>query len=494
MEYFFSTILSIVTNPVTLAIMFLANILGIIIGALPGLTATMGIALLTGLTYGLPTEVALVVLMSLYIGAIYGGSITAILLNIPGTGSAAATALDGYPLATQGRAGFAIGITRMASFFGTLFGLVMLMTIAPQLARIALLFTSAEFALLGLFGVLISGFVAGEDLKVKGWVSGFLGMLLSTIGIDELHGFMRFTFGSPLLMIGISFVPAMIGVISIPQVLDSMKLTLPPRLKTTDSMFPKWSQFLRQLPNSLRSGIIGTGVGIIPGVGEDIGSWMSYFAARGMSKKKETFGKGSVDGVVAAETGNNAAIGGALVPLLTLSIPGSPPAAVLLGALLLHGVRPGPMILFEFPGFVQEMGGIMFVASMVLFICGIFVARFFIKVLDTPPRILMPIIAVLSVMGAYAINLRIFDVYVMILLGLMFFLLLKMHYPVAPFVLGIILGPMIDANLRRTFMVHRSFVPILTRPVSLVLLVTIVLLVLFQFEAFRRLLRQRSKA
>ncbi|HSV31664.1 MAG TPA: tripartite tricarboxylate transporter permease [Atribacteraceae bacterium] len=493
MEHFISSIVNIITNPVTLTTLFLANILGIIIGALPGLTATMGIALLTGLTYGLPTEIALVILMSLYVGAIYGGSITAILLNIPGTGSAAATALDGYPLATRGRAGFAIGITRMASVFGTLFGLIMLMTIAPQLARFALLFTSAEYALLGFFGVLISGFVAGEDLKIKGWIAGFLGMLLSTVGIDELHGYARFTFGSPLLMIGISFVPAMIGVFSIPQILDNLKLTLPPRIPTSDSMFPKWSQFLRQLPNAIRSGLIGTGVGIIPGVGEDIGAWMSYFAARGMSRKKEEFGRGSVEGVVAAETGNNAAIGGALIPLLTLSIPGSPPTAVLLGALLLHGVRPGPMLGFEFPGFIQEMGGILFMASLALSICGVFVARFFIKVLDTPLRILMPIIAVLSVMGAYAIHIRIFDVFVMVVLGLLFFVLLKLRYPVAPFVLGVILGPMIDANLRRAFWVHRSFVPFLTRPVSLILVVAIVLLILAQFKWFQNLFFHQGK-
>jgi len=490
MVHFLSTIYHLLFSP-NIVIMFLANILGIIIGALPGLTATMGIALLTGLTYGLPREVALVVLMSLYIGAIYGGSITAILLNIPGTGSAAATALDGYPLALKGRAGPAIGMARLASFFGTLFGMFMLMAIAPQLAKIALLFTSAEYALLGLFGVMISGFVAGEDLKIKGWIAGFLGMLVSCVGIDNLHGYARFTFGNPMLMIGISFVPAMIGVFGIPQVLDNLRLVLPQRIKQIGSVLPKWSEFMKQLPNALRSGIIGTGIGIIPGAGEDIGAWMSYFAARAMSKEKEKFGKGAIEGVVAAETGNNSAIGGAIIPLLTLSIPGSPPAAVLLGALLLHGIRPGPMLTFEYPGFIQEMGGIMFVASFVLLICGILVAKFFIKVLDTPPKILMPIVAVLSVMGAYAINIRIFDVYVMLILGLAYYLLFKLKYPVAPFVLGVILGPMIDENLRRTLWVHKSFAPFVTRPVALVLFISIILLVLSQFKWFRRLFSRK---
>ena len=488
---FFATIAHLFTSPNIIVIMFLSNILGIVIGALPGLTATMGIALLTGLTYALPRDVALVILMNIYVGAIYGGSISAILLNIPGTGSAAATALDGYPLALQGKAGYAIGMTRMASLVGTLFGMIMLMTIAPQLAKIALMFTSAEFALLGLFGVLIAGFVAGEDLKIKGWISGFLGMLVSCIGIDNLHAYTRFTFDIPMLMIGVSFVPAMIGVFTIPQLLDNLKLSLPERIQQIGSILPKISEFLKQLPNVIRSGLIGTAIGIIPGVGEDIGAWMSYFAAKSMSKDKDKFGKGAVEGIVAAETGNNAAIGGAIIPLLTLGVPGSPPAAVLLGALLLHGIRPGPMLPFEFPGFIQEMGGILFVASIMLFICGILVARFFVKVLDISPKILMPIVAVLAIMGAYAINIRIFDVYVMVLMGLGYYFLVKLKYPVAPFVLGVILGPMIDENLRRTFWVYKGFTPFVTRPVALVLLVATILLLLFQFSWFTNLFSRR---
>jgi putative tricarboxylic transport membrane protein len=219
--------------------MFISTTIGIIIGALPGLTATIAIAILVGLTYGLSNDICFTIIMSVYVGAIYGGSITDILLNIPGTGSAAATALDGYPLALQGRANFAIGMTRTASFFGTIFGLIMLLSIAPQLAKIALLFTSVEMALLALFGVLISGFVAAEDLKIKGWIAAFLGMLVSCIGIDLLHGYPRFTFNNQMMMSGICFVPAMIGVFGIPQVLDNLRLILPPRMKQIGSIISK---------------------------------------------------------------------------------------------------------------------------------------------------------------------------------------------------------------------------------------------------------------
>lgn len=491
MENLWLSIIHLLTSPNIMLMMFISTTIGIIIGALPGLTATMAIAILVGLTYSLSTDVCFTIIMSVYVGAIYGGSITAILINIPGTGSAAATALDGYPLAVRGEANFAIGMTRTASFFGTVFGLIMLLTIAPQLAKIALLFTSVEMALLALFGVLISGFVAAEDLKIKGWISAFLGMFVSCIGIDLLHAYPRFTFNNPMMMSGICFVPAMIGVFSIPQVLDNLRLVLPPRMKQTGSIIPKWSQISKYIPLSLRSGVIGTGIGIIPGAGEDIGAWMAYFAAKSTSREKEKFGKGSYEGIVAAETGNNAAIGGALIPLLTLSIPGSPPAAVLLGAFLLHGIRPGPMLMFEFPGFLQQLGGIMLVVSFVLLISGILVAKFFIKALDIPPKILMPIVAVLSVIGAYAIHIRIFDVYVMLFLGVCYYFLFKLKYPVAPFVLGVILGPMIDENLRRAFWVHGGLLPVLTRPIALVLFVGVLVLILSQFSWFQKLFTKK---
>ncbi len=477
---FFQNIWELATNPLLMLWMFISVTIGIIVGAMPGLTATMSIAILVGLTYGLSPELAFAIILSVYVGAIYGGSITAVLLNIPGTASAAATALDGYPLALQGRANYAIGMTRMASFIGTLFGLLLLLTIAPLLAKVAILFTSVEMALLALFGVLVSGFVAAPDLKIKGWIAAFIGMLMSMVGIDLLHGTERFTFGQPMLMTGFAFVPIMIGVFGIAQVIDNLSLPQAKRIKQTGSILPKLKDYVKYIPLTLRSGFIGTGVGIIPGAGEDMGGWLAYFAAKFTSKKKHLFGKGSTEGIIAAETGNNASIGGALVPLITLSIPGSAPAAVLLGALLLHGVRPGPMLMTEQPDFLPQLGAILFLASCILLISGIIVAKFFIRALDIPPKILMPMVAVMCVIGSYAINIRIFDVFVMLGSGLVFYVLHKQKYPMAPLVLGVILGPMIDENLRRSFMVHGDLGAVFMRPIALVLTGLIVLMLLTQ--------------
>ena len=482
---FFKSIWELVSNPSLMFWMFISVTIGIIVGALPGLTATMSIAILVGLTYGLSPELTFAIILSVYVGAIYGGSITAVLLNIPGTASAAATALDGYPLALKGRANYAIGMTRLASYVGTLFGLVLLLTIAPLLAKIAILFTSAEMALLALFGVLVSGFVAAPDLKIKGWIAAFIGMLMSMVGIDLLHGVERFTLGQPLLMTGFAFVPIMIGVFGISQVIDNLSLPKAERIKQSGSILPNLKEFSKYIPLSLRSGFIGTAVGIIPGAGEDMGGWLSYFAAKFTSKKKELFGQGSTEGIIAAETGNNASIGGALIPLLTLSIPGSAPAAVLLGALLLHGVRPGPLLMIEQPEFLPQFGAILFLASCILLIAGVLVAKFFIRALDIPTKILMPLVAVMCVIGAYAINIRIFDVYVMLGSGLVFYVLHQQKYPMAPLVLGVILGPMIDENLRRAFMVHGDMTSVLMRPISLVLVGLIVLMLLVQIPWFK---------
>lgn len=477
---------SLLTNPVLLAWMFAGVTLGIIVGAMPGLTATMSIAILVGLTYGLPTDLTFAIILSVYVGAIYGGSITAILLNIPGTASAAATALDGYPLAQQGKAGYALGITRLASFVGTLFGLLLLLAVAPLLSKFALAFTSVEMALLALFGVLISGFVASPDLKIKGWVAAFIGLLISLVGIDALHSVQRFTFGVPTLATGFAFVPVMIGVFGIAQIIDNIARPAGERIKQSGGIWPDFRGFAKYLPLSLRSGVIGTGIGIIPGAGEDLGGWLAYLSAKAASKEKDKFGKGSTEGIIAAETGNNASIGGALIPLLTLSIPGSAPAAVLLGALLLHGIRPGPTLMIEQPHVLPLFGAIMLLACFFLLIAGILVAKLFVKVLDTPPKYLMPIVAVMCVVGAYAINIRMLDVYVMLGFGLAFYFLHKQQYPMAPLVLGIILGPLIDENLRRTVMVHENLLDAFTRPIALTLLILIVALIALQFPFWRR--------
>ncbi len=474
---FFKEVLALLT-PMTLLIFAGATVLGILVGALPGLTATLAIALLTGVTYGLDTQAALIVLLGIYVGAIYGGSFTAIMLNIPGTASAAATAMDGYPLALKGEGGRAKGYATVGSLMGTIFGLIILMALAPWISRLALRFTAVEFSLLALFGILICGSITSQDWPIKGWIAGVLGILLSTVGIDPLHGYARFTFETPMLLTGIALVPAMIGVFGIPQIIRTMKTPDAKHVVIAESgrILPTWKDFKKLIPASLRSGAVGTSIGAIPGVGEDIASWGSYGVARKLSKHPEEFGKGSYEGVLAAETGNNAAIGGALIPLLTLAVPGSPPTAVLLGALWLHGIRPGPMLAVESPGFIYQIGAMLLVAACIMSAWGLLLTRVVAKALSIPRGIFMPIIAVLCVIGAYSLNLSLFDVWIMLGIGLIYYLLTEMKYPAAPLILGLILGPLLDENLRRALTVHDgSLLPFMTRPFALLFLLAIII-------------------
>lgn len=467
-----------VLSPLVLLTLGFSTVVGIIIGALPGLTATMGVSLLVGLTYGLPTDVAIAAIMGMYVGAIYGGSQSAILMNIPGTPSAAATALDGHPLALQGKGAEAIGTATAASFIGTLFGTICLAMITPLLANIALRFGAWEYFLLALFGIMICGNLTAQ-VPIKGWIVGVLGLAISTIGQEEMYGYSRFIFGNLSLMGGISLIPAMVGLFGISEVLYSLSSRnagkvvgdIKGKLINLRYITKNWALILR-------SGIIGTVIGIIPGVGEDVAAWVSYDTAKRTSKSKIAFGTGNMDGIVASETANNACIGGALIPLLSLAIPGSAVAAVVLGAIWLHGVRPGPLLFFESPGFIYEMIAMLILASIFMLIFGLLISRLSVKILSVKSAILMPIVAALCVIGAYSINIRVFDIWVMLAFGLLGFVLRLTGYPAAPMTLGIILGPMADSNLRRALHIaDGSLLPFVTRPISLMLVAAILALI-----------------
>lgn len=467
--------------------------LGIIIGALPGLTATMGIALLIGLTYKMSIAIAIPVLMGIYVGAIYGGSISAVLINIPGTGASAATALDGYPLAQKGEAVTALYATRVASFIGTIFGLICLASFAPPISVIAeRSFASPEFFLLALFGIVICGSLTSGDKPIKGWIAGMIGMMVSFVGIEEIHGYQRFVFDNPNLIGGIAFIPVMIGVFGIPQIISTLKCgNVNFATSRTDNDNVKGRLFniiVKNWRTILKSGFIGVGIGTIPGVGEDIASWMCYDRAKKASKHPELFGKGSYEGLIASETGNNACIGGAIIPLLTLAVPGSAPSAVLLGALYLHGIRPGPMLTFEFPRYIYEMTATLFWCSIALLIFGLLLSSVMVKVLKIKPTILMPIVGALCVIGAYAIGINKFDIYVMSASGFIGYFLIEMGYPPAPLILGAILGPLADSNLRRTLLSSDgSLMPFFTRPISLIFVVLIAVSILSQFTFWKKL-------
>jgi len=469
----------------------LSSLVGLVIGALPGLTATMGLTLMTTMTIKLPPNLALLILICTYVGAIYGGSRSAILLNIPGTPASAAACLDGHALARQGLAGRAMGIATSGSVLGTLMGMVFLAWFTPVLGELALKFGAYEFFWLALFGVIISGTLTGND-PLKGWIAGIAGLFVAGIGQEAIYAYERFTFGTRELAGGIGLVPALVGAFGLAELLVAMKdRQVPVKINPFDSVIPKFVDIARHWRTIIRSGLIGTFVGIVPGVGEDVAAWSSYAAARRASKEPEKFGKGSIDGLMAAETGDNACVPGAVIPVLTLAIPGSAPAAVLLAAMLIHGVRPGPLIMVEAPQFVYDVVAMMLFATLGILVYGLTLTRFMIRVLQVPQTIIVPIILVLCAIGTFALSARLFDVWVMVGFGLIGFVLRSFGYPMAPLVLGIVLGDLLEKNLRRGLVLSDGdLMPFFTRPISAVLAALIVLIIAMRSEHVRALLRR----
>lgn len=465
-----------------------ATLLGVTIGILPGLTATMGVALLVTLTYKMAPDQAILTLMCVYLGAIYGGSRTAILLNIPGTPANAAATLDGYPLAQQGKAGLAMGLATTSSTLGTMVGIFFLAIIAPLLSEAALKFGSYEFFWLALFGVVISGQMTGSDTPLKGYIAGILGLLVAMIGMETLHAHQRFTFGIAALGGGIDIIPAMVGAFGLAEILSAMKRKVVGHVvPVNDRVVPTLREIFQYWRTIIRSGIIGTFIGIIPGVGEDVGSWSSYAAAKRASKHPEEFGKGSQEGLIAAETGDNAVVSAAMIPTLTLALPGSAAAAVLIAAMLIHGIRPGPMLMVENAPFLYQIVAMLLLATIANLIFGLSLTKIFIKVLAVPRERLMAVIYILCVVGSFAITQRMFDVYVMLIFGVVGFLLREMKYPMAPLVLGIVLGDLLDLNLRRGLALTQGDpTPFFTRPISAIICLIIVVTIAMSIPPVNR--------
>ncbi|WP_108661419.1 tripartite tricarboxylate transporter permease [Acuticoccus kandeliae] len=484
---FFIQLVEIAT-PLNLLILAGSIIMGIVFGALPGLTATLAVALLSTATFNLPSEEAIFALIGVYVGAIYGPSHSAILLGIPGTAAGAATALDGFPLALRGKGGEAIASATLASVIGTIFGLFAMVMIAPWLIDLSLNFTSAEYFLLALFGVLICGSLTSPDMPAKGWIAGILGLGLASVGIETIQGYQRFTFGIPELAGGIDVVPVLLGAFALPQIFRVLRNAQERAATVAEigSLRPRWGVLWRTKWGIMRSGGVGVGVGTIPGVGEDIAAWAAYDMAKKLDKEPETFGKGNFRGVICAETANNACIGGAIIPVLTLGVPGSPPAAMLLGALNLQGIRPGPMLSFEFPQLIPQMAAMLMWASLGILIIGLLMARISVLVLRLPVAVLMPCIAFLAVLGSYALGLNIFNIYLMFFFGVVIYFLEEIGYPVAPAVIGVLLGTMADISLRRALLgSNGSLEPFVTRPVALVLLALIIISLSIQSRLVR---------
>lgn len=487
----FSTALA----PDFLFITLWSTILGIIIGMLPGLTATMGLALLTTLTFQMDSIQAITALLGLYVGAIYGGSRTAIILNMPGTPASAATALDGFPLARQSRAREALGLATIGSFFGTMVGVLLLLFTAPILADYALNFGSYEFFWLALFGVVISGRLTSLDDPLKGWIAGFLGLIFAMVGQEQVFAYARFSFGIHDLTGGFSLIPAMVGAFGLVEILSNISDTKTPQISQNKGrLLPPMRDIFRNVGTMGRSGLAGTVMGLIPGVGEDIGAWVSYAIAKRLSRAKELFGKGSTEGLIAAETGNSAAVPGAIIPVLTLAIPGSAPSAVLLAALVIHGVQPGPLIMITSADMVYGVVAAIVLSALVMTVAGVLLTTPLLAVLRIPRERLLPVIFVLCTVGAFAIAARPFDVWTMLAFGVLGFVLKQMDYPMAPLVLGLVLGDLLDKSLRRGLILSEGALePFFTRPISAVLAVTTLLSLALLIVPWLRALRQRRK-
>ena len=461
--------------------LFISVLMGLIFGMLPGLTATMAVALLTGLTYSFDGGLAVLSLIGVYIGAISGGCQSAILLNIPGTPASAATALDGYPLAKQGKGALAIFVANHASFLGTLFGTLCVAVLTPIISKIALKFQSYEMFLLCVFGIVICGNLTSGGRPVKGWISGFVGLLVAMVGRDTVHSFARFCFGNMNLTAGISLLPVMIGLFGFPEIVNAFSAAKREVLDVQKFERKEgWAVLKRNKLNIVRSSILGMTMGAIPGVGEDTGGWLSYWSEK-KAHKSDLWGKGEINGVVASEAGNNAAVGGAIIPVLSLAIPGSAPAAVLLAAFWMHGYRPGPLLMSETPEFLYLVVVSMVFASLVMVLLANNMAKVTVKVLQVDQRVLMPIVFICCVIGAFVVNNRLFDIKLMFVFGLLGIAMSYMKYPSAPFLLGVIMGNMADENLRRALMLSDgSILPFFTRPICIFFLLFILVLVVPQ--------------
>jgi putative tricarboxylic transport membrane protein len=488
LQSFLVAVADFALNPVTLFHVLWATLLGITVGALPGLTATLGVALLTTLTFHMEADRAILVLVCMYVGAIYGGSRSAILLNIPGTPASAATSLDGFPLARAGHAGRAMGLATSGSFLGSLIGMLALAVVAPVLGEFALSFKSPEFFWLALFGVLISGQITTTGDALKGWIAGVLGLLVAMVGQEGIHAYQRFSYGWTDISGGISLLPALVGAFGFAEIIAVMKARAYVTVQAApDRVVPQVAELWRYKRTIVRSGLIGTLMGLLPGVGEDMGAWMAYAAAKRGSKERALFGKGSPEGLIASETGNNAAVPGAMIPILTLAVPGSAPAAVLLAAMFIHGIRPGPLIMVENPDFVFQVVAMVFMATLAMLVLGLALTRPLLRVLSVPRERLMPIIFVLCTIGSFAIAGRVFDIWVMLFFGIVGFAMREMDYPMAPLVLGIVLGPLLDRSFRRGMVLFDGdFSGFVRQPIAAVLAAACVVMVVASVPAVRR--------
>ncbi|MGE5619489.1 MAG: tripartite tricarboxylate transporter permease [Sphingomonadaceae bacterium] len=479
---------SIALTPQNLLFAFAGSLLGTLIGVLPGIGPVAGVAILIPLTFELEPIGAIIMLSAIFYGTQYGGTITSVLLNTPGEAASAITCIEGYEMAKKGRAGSALSIAAIGSFIGGTLSTIGLVLAAPPLTRLALQFGPPEFFGLMVLGISLLMGLAGKSM-LKALMAGIFGMLLALIGMDPVHGLPRFTFGRMELMEGISFVPVIMGLFGLGEILSNAENALKPAfLRTMSSLVPSRQEARDSVLPILRGTGIGFGLGLIPGMTGTASAFLSYVAERKSSKHPERFGSGIIEGVAGPETANNAHAIGALVPLFAVGIPASPTVAVLMGAFIMNGLIPGPYLFKEHPDVAWGVIASLYIGNVMLLVLNLPLIRMWVKILEIPYSILFALILTFMVIGAYSINNSIFDVVTMTIFGVVGYALRKLDFPLAPAVLTLILGPMMERSLRQSLdMSQGDFSIFYTRPLTIALLAIALLIVLSPLLRFLRL-------
>ena len=490
------TAISQIFTPWTFFMLFVGTSLGIVVGAIPGMTGAMLIALTLPLTFYMEPFNAIILLIAMYVGAISGGLITATLLRMPGTPAAIMTTFDGYPMARSGNPGRALGLGITASFVGGLVSWVALLTITKPLSILATRFGPFEYFTLIMMAMVLIASVSEGSLK-KGIVAGFFGMLISMPGVDPASGMPRLTFDYYLLNGGLKLLPVLIGVFAVSQIInDALDMgKVGKKIKmSTESILMSAKDLKSQAVNLGRSSLIGTGVGILPGIGASIGSVIAYTVAKSTSKTPEKFGTGSEEGIVASEAANNATVGGALIPLIAMGIPGSVIDAILIGALMIHSIQPGPTLFLTNADIVWGMIAACLLANILMYILMTTSVKYIAGLMYLPRSFVLPVVMVFCVIGSYALNNTMFDVWVMLGFGVIGFLLERAKYPLGPFVIGFVLAPLAEEKLRSGLMMTAGDIsPIVTRPMSLMFTLSAIGLLIWPFFSEWRKKRKEAQ-
>ncbi len=473
-------------NPQLILLIMIGVIVGLVFGALPGLSTTMAVALFLPVTFAMDMIPSFALLMGLYIGGISGGLVAAILINVPGTAASMMTCMDGHPMAAKGQAGKALGLGIVFSFLGTVVSIIALVLIAPVLAKVALQFGSFEYFSLAFFALSMIVTMSSKDV-VKGMISGLLGILVAMIGPAPVDTYPRFTFGFRSLETGVNSTVALIGIFAISEILlladtkrsEEKEANVQTKAKMKGFGF-SFKEFFAEKWNFLVSSVIGILIGILPGIGGALASIISYNTVKKMSKHPEEFGKGCNSGIVASETANNAAIGGAMIPLLALGIPGDAVTGLLLSAFTMKGVQPGPLTFTQQTQTIYFIFVAMIIAAFLMFVFNYFLIPIFVKLLKIPRRILFPVVGFLCMLGVYGLNSSVSDLILMLVFGVIGFLMKKWNLKAQPFIIGLLVGFMAEQNFRRALMFSDgSFAPFFTHPISLLFLVVAFAMIIF---------------